>query len=79
MGTRWPAKEIGKDILLSYFSAASIQFANGTVSDVAVVHGMEAYIQAMKRWQQLDTVPLTQEDRYRLVDSFPSPTQGVHV
>jgi hypothetical protein len=65
MGTRRPAKEIGKKILLIYSSSVSIRFANGTVSDVAVVHGTEAYIRAMKRWQHLDTVPITLENKHK--------------
>ena len=41
---------------LNYSSSASIRYTNGTVFDVAVVHGTEAYVQAMKHSQRLDTV-----------------------
>ncbi|KIW10881.1 hypothetical protein PV08_10180 [Exophiala spinifera] len=43
------------------YGSASIQFANGTTSDVAFLHGTEAYTQAMKLWDRLD-VDLTVRD-----------------
>ncbi|OAL33957.1 hypothetical protein AYO20_06792 [Fonsecaea nubica] len=39
------------------YGSASIQFANGTISDVALIHGSEAYIRAMKLWDHLDVDP----------------------
>ncbi|KIW35295.1 uncharacterized protein PV07_01998 [Cladophialophora immunda] len=50
------APGVGLSLAPSYGST-SIQFANGTISDVALIHGTEAYIQAMKRWDHLDVDP----------------------
>ena len=56
MGPCCPTYQIFTDQLLIDLSAASVQFVNGTTSDVALVHGGEEYLQAMIRWQQLDTI-----------------------
>ncbi|KAK5188877.1 hypothetical protein LTR72_010986 [Exophiala xenobiotica] len=58
MGTHRHTEEVQRKIFLICFSSASIQFANGTISDVALIHGTEAYIRAMKLWDHLDVEPL---------------------
>ncbi|KIW75457.1 hypothetical protein Z517_10198 [Fonsecaea pedrosoi CBS 271.37] len=57
MGLHRQTKEVQRKIFLIGFSSASIQFANGTISDVALIYGSEAYIRAMKLWDHLDVDP----------------------
>lgn len=57
MGRHRQTEEVQRKIFLICFSSASIQFANGTISDVALIHGTEAYIRAMKLWDHLDVEP----------------------
>lgn len=56
MGTYGPVEEIEKRILLTCSRSASLRFPNGTITDVAILPGNEAYLGAMKYWQHFETV-----------------------